>query len=63
MAKRFAYEALKRREEIDEASPYIRKILGKLPEILSQEDKMKLAEDALTYSVIIQNYTLKNLRS
>ena len=60
-ALRFSEEALKRKEEIAnvEVKPYIRKFLNSLPEILAQKDKQKLAEDALMYSTLFQNYALK----
>ena len=60
-AQRFAQEALKRGEEISNPPPYLRKIINTLPRILSQQDKQKLAEDALMYSTIFQNYVTKNL--
>lgn len=61
-AKRFSEEALKRKDEIGIANlkPYFRRKLQSLPEILAQKDKKKLAEDALMYSTIVQNYALKN---
>lgn len=60
-AKRFAEEAIKRVEEIEESKikPYFVKILNKLPSALSQKDKTKLAEDALMYSVLCRNYAKK----
>jgi hypothetical protein len=60
-AKRFSKEALKRKDEIEEkeVKHYLGKMLRKLPGILRQKDKMKLAEDALMYSTIFQNYALK----
>ncbi len=62
-AQRFVDESLKRREELKELKvrPYIEVVLAKLPATLSQSDKKKLAEDALTYSIILQNYALKGL--
>jgi len=61
-ARRFSQEALKRREEIDEKKlkPYLRVFFNKLPEILNQEDEKKVAEDALMYSTIFQNFLLHN---
>ena len=61
-AVRFCQEALKRREEIDvkNTKPYLRRFLSKLPEILNQKDEKKVAEDALMYSTIFQNYVLHN---
>lgn len=59
-AQRFAREALKRKDEIkiDEIKPYLKEILRKLPEVLSQNDKQKLAEDALMFSIRFQNYAI-----
>ena len=61
-AKRFTQEALKRKEKIEARyeAEYINKILKTLPETLSQKDKKRLAEDALMYSTIFQNYALHN---
>ena len=61
-AQRFAQEALKRKDEIkiNDVKPYLQKMLIDLPAILLQKDKQKLAEDALMYSTIFQNYALKN---
>lgn len=60
-AIRFTEEALKRKEEINEAEvkPYLKDLLKKLPTMLGQKDKSKLAEDALMYSTLFQNYALK----
>lgn len=59
--QRFIQEALKRKAEINEEDikPYFKEILRKLPAVLSQKDKQKLAEDALMYSTLCQNYALK----
>ena len=57
-AERFVAEALKRKEEIKEVPPYLEKILTSLPQKLSQKDKSRLAEDALMYSTIFQNYVV-----
>ena len=61
IAQRFADEALKRQGELKSASlkPYLRNLLEKLPSILEQQDKKRLAEDALMYSTLFQNYALK----
>ena len=61
-ANRFIKEALKRKVEIDiqKEKPYIHEILNKLPKTLGQKDKEKLAEDALMYSTIFQNYATHN---
>lgn len=62
MARRFSEEALKRNNEISKHNlkPYLLRILKKLPKILKQKDESKLAEDALMYSTIFQNYALHN---
>lgn len=61
-ARRFSQEVLKRRDEIDEDNlkPYLRVFLNKLPEMLNQKDEKKVAEDALMYSTIFQNFSLHN---
>ena len=61
-AKRFSEEALKRKDEISivNLKPYFRRKIQSLPAMLSQKDKKKLAEDALMYSTLVQNYALKN---
>ena len=57
-AERFCDEALKRGAEIDSASekPYIKSMLERLPAILSQKDRRQVSENALTYSILFQNY-------
>jgi len=61
-AKRFSQEVLKRRKEINEKKlkPYLRVFFDKLPEILDQKDEKKVAEDALMYSTIFQNFSQHN---
>ena len=44
---------------LSEVKPYLQKHLRTLPAILRQKDKGKLAEDALMYSTLFQNYALK----
>lgn len=63
MAKRFSEEALKRIDEIDltQTKPYFVKIVKKLPSILISQDKGKIAEDALLYSILCKNYAKKFL--
>jgi hypothetical protein len=60
-AQRFSQEALKRQEELKliKVKPYLRDLLNALPETLERKDKKYLAEDALMYSTIFQNYALK----
>lgn len=60
-AQRFSQEALKRKSELENQNlnPYLRKLLDRLPQTLVQKDKKHLAEDALMYSTLFQNYALK----
>ncbi len=57
MANRFFDEALKRKREINilELKPYIRKIIDKIETIKSEKEEQKRAEDALLYSILLQN--------
>ena len=59
MASRFSKEAEKRLNEVDRTTllPYMKKTLGKIQSIVSTQGSDKKAEDALMYSVIVQNYT------
>ena len=61
MADRFLEEALKRRNEIDqkEVRPYIKDLLFQLDNLKNEKDKQKVAEDALMYSILFQNYSQK----
>jgi len=61
MAERFLEEALKRHKELQAQhnSPYLQKLLNSIAKLLAQKDKEKLAEDALMYSTLFQNYALK----
>jgi len=58
MAQRFYEEALKRRQELDMRTikPYLHSILDKI-ETLQKQSNEKIADDALMYSTLIQNYT------
>ncbi len=58
--QRFFQEALKRKSEIkeEEIKPYLLDFLNKIPALLDQKDNKKIAEDALMYSTIFQNYAL-----
>ncbi|MBI4004543.1 hypothetical protein HY358_00225 [Candidatus Roizmanbacteria bacterium] len=60
MAKRFADEALKRKQEIDEQrlDPYMVKLLNSLDNNIVHLEKDRVGEDALMFSVLIQNYAL-----
>ncbi|MEK7188622.1 MAG: hypothetical protein AAB685_02095 [Patescibacteria group bacterium] len=61
-ANLFTRQALRRKEVIDHRSVkvYLMKFLNELPAILAQKDKKKVAEDALMYSTIFQNYATHN---
>lgn len=61
MANRFLEEALKRKSEIDTESvkPYIKRLLNKLDSLYEEKDKDRVAEDALMYSTLFQNASLK----
>jgi len=61
MADRFYEEALKRREELDRKNlkPYLVNILNKLDNLKKQQ-KIRVAEDALLYSTILQNAAVSN---
>lgn len=61
MAVRFAKEARERKKELQNADlkPYLKKLLSKLEDVLSEKDHKKLAEDALMYSVLFQNAAVK----
>ena len=60
IAKRFSQEALKRKSEIDleNIKPYLQKLLQTLPKILNQQNSGRVAEDALMYSTLFQNYAV-----
>ena len=60
-AQRFAAEALKRKDEISSVPPYLENILETLPQTLSQSDKERIAEEALMYCTLFQNYVLKKM--
>ncbi len=60
-ASRFLEEALKRKNEVDttQVKPYIKKLLDKLDLLAKEKDTEKIAEDALMYSTLFQNASLK----
>lgn len=64
MAKRFAQEALKRKEDVDISliQPYVGRLLHTMEKSLQQENTKRIAEDALMYSTLFQNYTQKYLK-
>lgn len=57
MAKRFHKEALKRKGEIDMqiVKPYLREILKKIDSLTFLDEREKIAEDALLYSILLEN--------
>ena len=59
MSQRFLEEAMKRRNEIDNATlkPYLVKFLKDI-ESLKKKENDKAAEDALLYSTIFQNASM-----
>ena len=61
-AKRFTEEAIKRIGEIEplNVAPYIGEALKKVRIMLSYSKKADIAEDALMYSTIFQNYALNS---
>lgn len=60
VADRFLEEALKRKKEINlrKVNPSIKKMLGELDKMMNKDNYAK-AEDALMYSVLFQNASLK----
>lgn len=63
MADRFTKEAKIRIQETqtDLLAPYMKNILKNLDQVLLDTDNDRKAENALMYSTLIQNYTLKNI--
>lgn len=61
MAEVFMKEAIERKKEVDLVSvkPYVKNLLSNLDKIKNEKDKQKLAEDALMYSVLLQNAALE----
>ena len=59
MADRFLEEALKRKKEFkkDNTKPYLLQILDKIEKLKTQPND-ELAENALMYSILIQNFVL-----
>lgn len=64
MAQRFYDEALKRKCELKQNTLpiYIQKILKQLDNLMLKSKQDRIAEDALMYSIIIQNYALYKLK-
>ncbi|HJX50761.1 hypothetical protein A2Y99_05310 [Candidatus Gottesmanbacteria bacterium RBG_13_37_7] len=60
MAERFLHEAITRKKEYKNINlqPYIVKILNQIEE-LKVQPKEEIAEQALMYSTLIQNYVLQ----
>ena len=57
LANRFFDEALKRKNEIDrlKIKPYVKNIIDRIENIKSEKEEQKRAEDALLYSILLQN--------
>ena len=64
MAKRFSEEALKRKEEVSlqDVKPYLEALLDRMERDLQQKNTKNIAEDALMYSTLFQNYCQKEFR-
>ncbi len=58
--ERFIQEANKRKDEIDTklVKPYLISHINSLEKVFARNDKLDLAEDALMYSQIFQNYAI-----
>lgn len=58
--ERFIIEANKRKSEIEigQIKPYLVDHINSLDKVFDREDKLHLAEDALMYSQIFQNYAV-----
>lgn len=63
MTEKFTAVALQTANEInrDDVKPHIKKVLKDLPRILAEPDDKLRSEDALTYSIIIQNSALSRI--
>lgn len=63
MAERFSLEALERVKEVDTTTvkEYIKIILFKI-EAMQRSDKKDIAEDAMMFSTLIQNYTQRFIK-
>lgn len=61
VAQRFWEEALLRKKEIDKSKLplYVANLLDSLESLATINDKRKLAEDILLYSILFQNASLK----
>lgn len=59
-AQRFIMETKRWKAEIDPTllPPYVKKILQDVDESLHNHDTTRIAEDALMYSTLLQNYAL-----
>lgn len=62
MANRFKEEALNRAEEIEQKDNYLNKLVNGMRESFSKNDN-RIAEDALMYSTLFQNFALKKFNS
>ena len=64
MANRFKQEALNREGELEQENTdqYIKKLLRKTKIVLKSKT-IKAAEDTLMYSILFQNYAMKNFKN
>lgn len=63
VANRFKEEALKREEELEnqDIDGYLKRLIASSRKVLNRDDE-KVAEDALMYSILFQNFALKRLK-
>lgn len=63
MAKRFKEEALKRANELENEvlNDYLKNLVSKIKKTLNATNE-RIAEDALMYSTLLQNFVLKNYK-
>ena len=62
VAERFVQEVINQQKQIGNSGlpDYIKKILSALPQALSQQESKQKADDALMYSILLQNFVAKN---
>ena len=62
-SQQFSYQAQKWLKKIDQTTlkPYMKKILKEIKKDLKQKNNLIKAEQALMYSTLVQNYSIKIL--
>lgn len=62
LAQKFFQESIKRKDSLDTEllRPYLQDLIRHFPMIINQADEQKIAEDALTYSILFQNAAIKS---